>query len=323
MTKRILAVDDSKTMRDMVTFTLKKAGFDVAEAEDGKAALNVLTGGKFDLIITDLNMPNMDGITLIKNVRAGSVSIARVPILILTTESDGAKKADGKNGRRDRLAGEAVQPRASSSNYVQARVSMTVRDTRATHSSSFGRRISRNAPSFSMRCRPISSSLTNGSGATTIRLHAIFRSVHSIKGGAPALSVLHRAGCVLACRSKACSMRMREDKIPATSQDDDAVAAARQRCARRTSSTRRALDRALPADFACRHPRPRCRKSLLGASDEAGAVDGPTMSCRGRQSMSARGAALPHSGFTPHSEMLQKANEPLLLVKSIAQARHA
>ncbi|MGJ5179361.1 response regulator [Bradyrhizobium oligotrophicum] len=95
MTKRILAVDDSKTMRDMVTFTLKKAGFDVAEAEDGKAALNVLTGGKFDLIITDLNMPNMDGISLIKNVRAGSQHRG-VPILILTTESDGAKKADGK-----------------------------------------------------------------------------------------------------------------------------------------------------------------------------------------------------------------------------------
>lgn len=95
MAKRILAVDDSKTMRDMVSFTLKKAGFEVAEAEDGKAALNVLGGGKFDLIITDLNMPNMDGISLIKNVRAGS-SHRAVPILILTTESDGTKKADGK-----------------------------------------------------------------------------------------------------------------------------------------------------------------------------------------------------------------------------------
>jgi two-component system, chemotaxis family, chemotaxis protein CheY len=95
MTKRILAVDDSKTMRDMVTFTLKKAGFDVAEAEDGKAALDVLAGGKFDLIITDLNMPNMDGISLIKSVRSGTTHRG-VPILILTTESDGAKKADGK-----------------------------------------------------------------------------------------------------------------------------------------------------------------------------------------------------------------------------------
>ena len=91
MTKRILTVDDSKTMRDMVSFTLKKAGFDVAEAEDGKVALNVLGGGKFDLIITDLNMPNMDGITLIKNIRAGSQHRA-VPILILTTESDGPRR---------------------------------------------------------------------------------------------------------------------------------------------------------------------------------------------------------------------------------------
>lgn len=95
MAKRILTVDDSKTMRDMVTFTLKKAGFDVNEAEDGKKALSVLGSGKFDLIITDLNMPVMDGISLIKNVRSGSQHRG-VPILILTTESDGNKKAEGK-----------------------------------------------------------------------------------------------------------------------------------------------------------------------------------------------------------------------------------
>jgi two-component system chemotaxis response regulator CheY len=95
MSKSILAVDDSKTMRDMVSFTLRKAGFDVAEAEDGQAALSKLSTKKFDLIITDLNMPVMDGITLIKNVRAGGAHRG-VPILILTTESDGTKKADGK-----------------------------------------------------------------------------------------------------------------------------------------------------------------------------------------------------------------------------------
>ena len=95
MSKRVLAVDDSKTMRDMVAFTLRNAGFQVEEAEDGKAALGKLGGAKFDLIITDLNMPNMDGISLIRNVRAGSQHRA-VPILILTTESDGTKKADGK-----------------------------------------------------------------------------------------------------------------------------------------------------------------------------------------------------------------------------------
>jgi two-component system chemotaxis response regulator CheY len=95
MSKRVLAVDDSKTMRDMVCFTLRNAGFQVDEAEDGKAALGKLGTAKFDLIIADLNMPNMDGISLIKNVRAGSQH-RTVPILILTTESDGAKKADGK-----------------------------------------------------------------------------------------------------------------------------------------------------------------------------------------------------------------------------------
>jgi two-component system chemotaxis response regulator CheY len=96
MAKKILAVDDSKTMRDMVTFTLSKAGFDVMEAADGQKALDVMRRTKFDLIITDINMPIMDGITLIKNVRTGS-DHRGVPILILTTESDDAKKAAGKS----------------------------------------------------------------------------------------------------------------------------------------------------------------------------------------------------------------------------------
>jgi two-component system chemotaxis response regulator CheY len=95
MSKKILTVDDSKTMRDMVAFTLRKAGFEVNEAEDGNKALAVLAGAKFDLIITDLNMPNMDGISLIKNVRTSAQHRA-VPILILTTEGDGTKKAEGK-----------------------------------------------------------------------------------------------------------------------------------------------------------------------------------------------------------------------------------
>jgi two-component system, chemotaxis family, chemotaxis protein CheY len=95
MAKRILTVDDSKTMRDMVSYTLRKAGFDVNEAEDGKKALVVLASARFDLVITDLNMPVMDGITLIRNVRSGSPH-RNVPILILTTEADGAKKAEGK-----------------------------------------------------------------------------------------------------------------------------------------------------------------------------------------------------------------------------------
>lgn len=95
MAKKILTVDDSKTMRDMVAFTLRGAGFDVSEAEDGKKALEQLGSAKVDLIITDLNMPNMDGIALIKSLRADAKHRA-TPILILTTESDGNKKAEGK-----------------------------------------------------------------------------------------------------------------------------------------------------------------------------------------------------------------------------------
>ena len=96
MAKKILTVDDSRTMREMVSFTLKNAGFDVLEAEDGKDALRVLsTEPKIDLIITDLNMPQMDGFELIDNLRSGSKH-KYVPILILTTESDVQKKERGK-----------------------------------------------------------------------------------------------------------------------------------------------------------------------------------------------------------------------------------
>ncbi len=70
---RVLAVDDSKTMRDMVGFTLRNAGHDVIEAGDGEDALAKLGNDRVDLIITDVNMPRMDGITLIKQLRANDV----------------------------------------------------------------------------------------------------------------------------------------------------------------------------------------------------------------------------------------------------------
>ncbi len=96
MAKTILTVDDSRTMRDMVTHALKGAGFNVVAAEDGKDALRVLNeGGVYDLIITDLNMPEMDGFGLIENVRS-SGKHKYVPILMLTTESDVQKKERGK-----------------------------------------------------------------------------------------------------------------------------------------------------------------------------------------------------------------------------------
>lgn len=96
MAKKILAVDDSKTMRDMVSFTLKGAGYDVVDAEDGKHALTRLEGNTFDAVITDLNMPNMNGFELIRALRANP-NYKMAPILMLTTEGDEAKKAEGKS----------------------------------------------------------------------------------------------------------------------------------------------------------------------------------------------------------------------------------
>lgn len=95
MAKKILAVDDSKTMRDMVSFALKGAGYDVLLAEDGVDAINVLGGNPIDLVITDVNMPNMNGIDLVKKLRQEAAYQA-TPILILTTESDDALKQTGR-----------------------------------------------------------------------------------------------------------------------------------------------------------------------------------------------------------------------------------
>ena len=95
MPKRVLIVDDSPTMRQMVSFTLREAKFDVLEAENGADALKKVQGQKFDLILTDLNMPVMDGITFIRNAR-GLADTKYVPILMLTTESQAEKKSEGK-----------------------------------------------------------------------------------------------------------------------------------------------------------------------------------------------------------------------------------
>lgn len=96
MSKKILTVDDSKTMRDMVSFTLKNAGFLVMEAEDGVAALDALGDDKVDLVITDVNMPNMDGISLCKKLREHPVHRS-TPILVLTTEGNDDTKAKGRS----------------------------------------------------------------------------------------------------------------------------------------------------------------------------------------------------------------------------------
>ena len=91
----ILAVDDSASMRQMVSFTLKGAGYDVVEASDGAQALEAAKGRKFDLVLSDVNMPVMDGISLIKELRA-LPAFRFTPILMLTTESGDGKKAEGK-----------------------------------------------------------------------------------------------------------------------------------------------------------------------------------------------------------------------------------
>jgi two-component system chemotaxis response regulator CheY len=96
MGKHIMVVDDSKTMRDMVAFTLKGAGYEVTQAEDGQAGLNNLKALKVDAVITDLNMPNLDGIGLIRALRADA-RFKSTPILMLTTESDPAKKSAGRD----------------------------------------------------------------------------------------------------------------------------------------------------------------------------------------------------------------------------------
>ncbi len=92
----ILAVDDSVSMRQMVSFTLKGAGFDVIEAVDGVDALGKAKGQNIDLVLTDVNMPRMDGISLIKELRA-QPNFKFTPILMLTTESGVDKKTEGKN----------------------------------------------------------------------------------------------------------------------------------------------------------------------------------------------------------------------------------
>ncbi|QAR32460.1 response regulator [Geovibrio thiophilus] len=95
MGKIILSVDDSASIRQMVKFTLTKEGYEVIEASDGVDALAKITGKKVDMVVTDLNMPNMDGITLIKELRK-QAAYKFIPIIMLTTESQDSKKLEGK-----------------------------------------------------------------------------------------------------------------------------------------------------------------------------------------------------------------------------------
>jgi two-component system, chemotaxis family, chemotaxis protein CheY len=96
MSKLVLTVDDSAAIREMLAYVLKSAGYRVIEAEDGMDGLQKALANQFDLIITDQSMPKMDGITLVKALRA-LPQYAAVPILLLTTESSDGMKDEGRS----------------------------------------------------------------------------------------------------------------------------------------------------------------------------------------------------------------------------------
>jgi len=95
MAKKILTVDDSASIRQMVSFTLKSAGYEVAEAVDGQAGLKQAQTSHYDLVLTDQNMPVMDGLTLIRSLRK-QAGYGATPILMLTTESGEQMKTLGR-----------------------------------------------------------------------------------------------------------------------------------------------------------------------------------------------------------------------------------
>jgi two-component system chemotaxis response regulator CheY len=95
MAKTIMIIDDSASLRQVVAIALKGAGYDVIEAADGRDALNKLTGVKINLIICDVNMPNMDGITFVKEMKA-LANYKFTPVIMLTTEGSEEKKFAGQ-----------------------------------------------------------------------------------------------------------------------------------------------------------------------------------------------------------------------------------
>lgn len=97
MGKSILIVDDSASIRQVVSMTLKGAGFEVIEACDGRDALSKLTGQRVHLMISDVNMPNMDGLTFLREVKSRA-EYKFTPVIMLTTESAEDKKMQGQAG---------------------------------------------------------------------------------------------------------------------------------------------------------------------------------------------------------------------------------
>ena len=97
MAKTVMVVDDSSSVRLVVGMALKGAGYEVVECCDGADALRKLDGRKIHLVISDVNMPNMDGLTLLKHIKS-LPNYKFTPVIILTTETDAAKKQTGQLG---------------------------------------------------------------------------------------------------------------------------------------------------------------------------------------------------------------------------------
>ncbi len=95
MTASILTVDDSASVRMAIRIALSGAGYAVTEAGDGAEGLAALKGGRFDMVVTDLNMPRMDGLTMIRELRS-LPGCAGIPVIFVTTESDDGMKAQAK-----------------------------------------------------------------------------------------------------------------------------------------------------------------------------------------------------------------------------------
>jgi two-component system, chemotaxis family, chemotaxis protein CheY len=107
--KRILVVDDSPTIRKFVGYVLKKNGYVTEEAEDGMDAMEKLSGSEIDLVIVDLNMPNMDGISFVRNLRNSYYNLD-LPVIMLTTTSDGKLKEEALGAGVNMFLNKPIQP---------------------------------------------------------------------------------------------------------------------------------------------------------------------------------------------------------------------
>lgn len=111
MNKTVMIVDDSISLRQVVSIALRGAGYEIIEACDGKDALTKLNGGKVHLVISDVNMPNMDGITFVKEMKK-LPNYKFTPVIMLTTESQEGKKAEGQAAGAKAWVVKPFQPQA-------------------------------------------------------------------------------------------------------------------------------------------------------------------------------------------------------------------